>query len=64
MMDTETKLVLEWLAKLLPGLRASGDNWQIVLHGGRGGDVLREVKTTGTLLPVRKKEPTEAQHRS
>ena len=34
----------------------SGENWQIVLHGGRGGDVLMEVKRTRKLVPPRKRQ--------
>lgn len=33
---------VERLVATLRRLRSSGHNWQIVLHGGRGGDVRME----------------------
>jgi len=40
--------VLQYLSRELPALMASGENWQVVLHGGRNGDVIVEQlrKTT------------------
>jgi hypothetical protein len=46
------------LAKELAQLLQSGENWQVVLHGGRGGDVVMEVKRTRQLAPPRKQQPT------
>ena len=54
-MDEEIKVILEWIVKNLPSLRASGYNWQLVLHGGADGRVTREVKTTGDLVAPRRK---------
>jgi hypothetical protein len=34
----------------------SGENWQIVLHGGKTGDVVLEVKRTRKLLPTQKQQ--------
>ena len=34
----------------------SGEHWQIVLHGGRGGDVLMQVKRTRKLVAPHKRE--------
>jgi len=34
----------------------SGENWQVVLHGGRGGDVVMEVKRTRQLVASRKRQ--------
>ena len=48
------------LAKELVQLLQSGENWQIVLHGGRGGDVVMEVKRTRQLAPPRKQQGTPA----
>ena len=42
-------LVVVLLPKLA-GLLASGDNWTLTLHGGKGGDVKVEVRTTAMLL--------------
>ena len=36
--------ILQYLSAELASLMKSGDNWQIVLHGGRHGDVKAEVK--------------------
>lgn len=36
--------ILQYLSAELTQLMKSGDNWQIVLHGGRHGDVKAEVK--------------------
>lgn len=40
--------VLAHLARELPQLMKSGENWQVILHGGRSGDVIVEQvrKTT------------------
>ena len=40
--------VLQYLTQCLPELMTSGENWQVTLHGGRGGDVIVEQvrKTT------------------
>jgi len=46
------------LAKELSQLMQSGENWQVVLHGGRGGDVVMEVKRTRQLAPPRKQHAT------
>lgn len=34
--------VLVHLARELPQLMKSGENWQVILHGGRSGDVIIE----------------------
>ena len=44
------------LTRELSQLMTSGENWQIVLHGGRGGDVLTEVKRTRKLVPPRRRQ--------
>lgn len=36
--------ILQYLSAELTTLMKSGDNWQIVLHGGRHGDVKAEIK--------------------
>ena len=40
----------------LAQLMQSGENWQVVLHGGRGGDVVMEVKRTRQLVASRKRQ--------
>ena len=47
-------VLLEWLVKNIATLRASGDSWQLVLHGGADGRIAREVKMTGELLPSKR----------
>jgi hypothetical protein len=39
----------------------SGENWQIVLHGGKGGDVVMEVKRTRKLVPTHRTQPQAPQ---
>lgn len=48
--------VIAYLSEELPRLIESGENWQLVLHGGRGGDISSEIKTTKQL--VRPRTPT------
>ena len=49
-------IIISDLARELSQLLQSGENWQIVLHGGRGGDVLMEVKRTRKLVLPRKRQ--------
>jgi len=53
-MDAENKVLIEWLLNNLNRLRNSGANWTLTLHGGAGGDIKHEIKTTGELMPARK----------
>ena len=46
------------LAKELATLPQAGENWQIVLHGGRGGDVVMEVKRIRQLVSPPRKQQT------
>ena len=46
-MDAENKVLIEWLLNNLNRLRNSGANWTLTLHGGAGGDIKHEIKTTG-----------------
>lgn len=43
-MNGALETLLQYLSAELATLMKSGDNWQIVLHGGRHGDVKAEVK--------------------
>lgn len=43
-MNSALDTILQYLSAELTTLMKSGDNWQIVLHGGRHGDVKAEVK--------------------
>lgn len=47
--------VLSQLTSELPTLLASGQNWQLTLHGGRGGDVRMELLRTREVVPGRKR---------
>lgn len=60
-MSTVVEAVISDLIKELGQLMASGENWQIVLHGGRGGDVVMEVKRTRKLLPTQRSQPQSPQ---
>jgi hypothetical protein len=53
--------VVSVLAKELVQLLQSSENWQIVLHGGRGGDVVMEVKCTRKLVPTHRTQPQAPQ---
>ena len=57
-MNSTVETVVVDLAKELSQLMQSGENWQVVLHGGRGGDVIMEVKRTRQLAPPRKEQGT------
>jgi hypothetical protein len=48
--------VVASLAGELTQLIRSGANWQVALHGGRGGDVVLEVKRTRQLVAPRKRQ--------
>jgi hypothetical protein len=52
MMEAMVKDLVKELAQLM----TSGENWQIVLHGGRGCDGVMEVKCTLQLAPSRKQQ--------
>lgn len=55
--------LLDKLGRELEPLLESGDNWQIAVHGGRGGDVMVEVKRTCQVIPpASQKARTCAQH--
>lgn len=56
-MPSIVEAVLNDLSRELVQLMTSGENWQIVLHGGKGGDVVLEVKKTRKLLPTEKQRP-------
>lgn len=53
-MPVAVEAVLLDLTKEIAQLMQSGENWQIVLHGGKTGDVVLEVKRTRKLLPVQR----------
>lgn len=42
--------VLAYLTRELPALMTSGENWQVVLHGGRNGDVVVEQMRKTTVV--------------
>lgn len=42
--------VLAYLAQELPQLMQSGENWQVILHGGRSGDVIVEQVRKATVV--------------
>ena len=62
-MAPNVESIISDLAKELAELLQSGENWQVVLHGGRGGDVVMEVKRTRQLAPPRKQQATQATER-
>jgi hypothetical protein len=48
--------VIAYLARELPQLMSSGDNWQVTLHGGRGGDVQVETHRKTALVDKRRRD--------
>lgn len=55
-MPSTVEAVIADLTNELTQLMTSGENWQIVLHGGKTGDVVLEVKRTRKLLPTQKQQ--------
>lgn len=49
--------VLNYLAGELPELMLSGENWQVILHGGRSGDVIVEQMRKATVVHRGAKPP-------
>jgi hypothetical protein len=58
-MNSTTESIMLDLAREISQLLQTGENWQVVLHGGRGGDVIMEVKRTRQLAPPRKQQGTQ-----
>lgn len=56
-MPSAVEAIVADLINELAQLMTSGENWQIVLHGGKGGDVVLEVKRTRKLRPTEKQRP-------
>lgn len=44
----EIESVIKYIREQLPGLLASGENWKIILDGGKGGDVKARLESTRT----------------
>ena len=59
-MSSNFEAIVADLVNELSKLLQSGENWQVVLHGGRGGDVVMEVKRTRQLAPPRRQQATHA----
>jgi hypothetical protein len=53
-MATDVETLVAWLLQQLPALLESKEPWQVVLHGGRGGDVIAEVIRKQAVLPPKK----------
>lgn len=51
--------LLQELSRELAVLTKSGENWQLLLHGGRSGDVKLEVKRTRELLPPKHRQAVQ-----
>lgn len=56
-MKPEVETLVAWIRQQIPALLESQEPWQMVLHGGRGGDVIAEVSQKQAVLPSRKEGP-------
>lgn len=54
MAQDELETLIDWLRRTMPTLLQSSEPWQVVLHGGRGGDVIAEVIRKQSVLAPRK----------
>lgn len=53
-MAQELETLVAWVRQQMPALLESKEPWQVVLHGGRGGDVIAEVIRKQAVLPPKK----------
>jgi hypothetical protein len=53
-MAQELETLVVWIRQQMPALLESKEPWQVVLHGGRGGDVIAEVIRKQAVLPPKK----------
>lgn len=53
--------LLDKLANELEPLMESGDNWQVAVHGGRGGDVIVKIERTCQIAVASQKARSCAQ---
>lgn len=53
-MATDVETLVAWVRQQMPALLESKEPWQVVLHGGRGGDVIAEVIRKQAVLPPKK----------
>ena len=53
-MATDVETLVAWVRQQVPALLESKEPWQVVLHGGRGGDVIAEVIRKQAVLPPKK----------
>lgn len=54
------RTLLDKLTHELEPLLESGDNWQVAVHGGRGGDVVIKVERTCQVLAPSKPAAAKA----
>ena len=47
--------VQKWIAAQLPTVLASGQNWKLTIHGGKGGDLRYVIEEHGEIVPPNKR---------
>ena len=58
-MTAVLRTLIDKLSRELEPLLESGDNWQVAVHGGRGGDVVVKVERTHQVVGGTRPDATQ-----